>query len=193
MPCEPANTGFPSRFSTGLHAGSNHIANSNPAHLTSLLLRHRNTRFVLFHGGFPYMGELAAVVKTFPNAYLDLCWMPMIAPTSAKLWLHQWLDAVPINKIFAFGGDTQTPEESYGHLLLTRRLIAEVLAEKVLAGSLSEADAAFVAARILRENAIEFYRLQRFSRTNMRLFAPVVLSSFAFPHAPAVAVAGGET
>jgi predicted TIM-barrel fold metal-dependent hydrolase len=154
--------GLPIQIHTGLHAGGNIISNSNPAHLASLFLRHRKARFVLFHGGFPYMGELAAVAKNFPNAHIDLCWMPAVSPASTKLWLHQWLDTVPVNKIFAFGGDTQTPEGSYGHCVLTRRILAEVLTEEVLAGRMSESDASFIARRLLRENAIELYKLQRF-------------------------------
>ena len=45
---------------------------------------------------------------------------------------------------------------------MTRRILAEVLAEKVLEGRLSESDASFIANRMLRENAIDFYRLQPF-------------------------------
>jgi len=53
---------LPFQIHTGLHAGDgNYISNSNPALLTNLFLEYREVNFVLFHGGYPYGGELAVL------------------------------------------------------------------------------------------------------------------------------------
>ena len=68
-----------------------------------LLLEYREARFDLFHAGYPYQSEMATLGKNFPNAYVDLCWVHVISPWVARQTLHEWIETVPANKIFAFG------------------------------------------------------------------------------------------
>ncbi|MEA2063085.1 MAG: amidohydrolase family protein, partial [Gemmatimonadota bacterium] len=155
--------GLPLQIHTGLQAGSgNMITNSKPTHLVNLFQKYPETRFIIFHGSYPYMGELATLAKNFRNVHLDMCWLPIISPTATKLWLHQWLETVPVNKIMAFGGDYLFPEGVYGHSLVARQMVAETLAEKVEAGYFTEDEAVEIARRLLRENAIDIFRLERF-------------------------------
>jgi predicted TIM-barrel fold metal-dependent hydrolase len=154
---------LPVQIHTGLQTGNgNSIKNANPAHLATLFLAQRNTRFMLFHGGYPYMGEVATMVKNFPNVYVDMCWMTIIAPTSSQEWLYHWLETVPYNKILAYGGDTQTPWTSYGGSVMARDCVAAVLARKVDEGTMTMQDARIIAKRLLRDNAVEFYHLEPF-------------------------------
>ena len=108
------------------------------------------------------MGELATLAKNFQNVYIDMCWLPIISPTASRLWLHQWLETVPVNKIMGFGGDYLFVEGTYGHSVIARQVVTETLAEKVEAGYLSLEEARYIARRILRDNAIELFRLERF-------------------------------
>jgi len=55
------------------------------------------------------------------------------------------------------GGDAWHVEESYGALALGRRLIGEVLGERIQARSLSEEGSRRLARRILHENARAFF------------------------------------
>ena len=55
-------------------------------------------------------------------------------------------------------------EGSYGPAVMARRVVSEVLCEKIESGCLSESETRNIALRILRENAIELYSLQRFLR-----------------------------
>ena len=154
---------LPFQIHTGLQEGNgNIITNSNPTHLVNLFLQYPDTRFDIFHGSFPYMGELAALAKNFRNVYLNMCWLPVISPTTSRLWLHQWLETVPANKIIAFGGDYLFPAGTYGHSVIVRRVVAETLTEKVEGGYLTEQEAVYIARRILRENAVDLFRLERF-------------------------------
>ena len=70
------------------------------------------------------------------------------------------LECVPVNKILAYGGDSHLPENAIGDLEIARENCAMVLAEKVLSGYFTEAEAADFAERILRTNAIEVYKLK---------------------------------
>ena len=154
---------LPLQIHTGLQTGpGNIITNSKPTHLINLFQKYPGTKFVIFHGSFPYMGEMAVLAKNYRNVYLDMCWLPIISPTASRLWLHQWLETVPVNKIMAFGGDYQFPEGVYGHSLIARQVVAETLAEKVEAGYLNLSEAKEIARLLLRDNAIALFRLERF-------------------------------
>jgi predicted TIM-barrel fold metal-dependent hydrolase len=148
----------PIQIHTGLQEGNgNVLANSNPTLLTNVLLEYPQAKFDLFHGSYPYMGEALALVKNFSNAYLDLCWLYIISPTAAAGMLHEAIETVPSNKIFAFGGDFIIPEGAYGHSVMARRVVSRVLTEKVEDGYLTEEEAAALARRILRENPATLY------------------------------------
>ena len=151
----------PIQIHTGLQEGNgNVLANSNPTLLTTVLLEYPQAKFDLFHGSYPYMREALALVKNFSNAYLDLCWLYIISPTAAAGMLHEAIETVPSNKIFAFGGDFIIPEGAYGHSVMARRVVSRVLTTKVEDGYLTEEEAVALANRILRENPATLYRLK---------------------------------
>lgn len=152
---------LPIQIHTGMQEGNENIlTNSNPMHLVNLLIEYREAKFDLFHGAYPYMGEALALAKNFPNVYLDLCWLHIISPTAGARTLHEAIETVPANKIFAFGGDFIIPEGAYGHSVLARQVVSRVLAEKVQDGSLTEEEAMHLARRILRENPASLFRLK---------------------------------
>lgn len=152
---------LPIQIHTGLQEGNENIlTNSNPMHLVNLFMEYREARFDLFHGGYPYTGEALALGKNFPNVYLDLCWLHLISPTAGVRTLHEAVETVPANKIFAFGGDFIIPEGAYGHSVLARRVVSRVLVEKIQDGYLTEEEAVILARRILRENPATLYRLK---------------------------------
>jgi predicted TIM-barrel fold metal-dependent hydrolase len=152
---------LPIQIHTGLQEGNqNLLSNSHPLHLVNLFMEYREARFDVFHGGYPYTGELLALAKNFPNVFLDLCWLHIISPTAATRVLHEAIETVPANKIFAFGGDFMIPEGVYGHSVLARQVISRVLTEKVEDGYLTEDEAPALARRMLRDNPAALFRLQ---------------------------------
>jgi predicted TIM-barrel fold metal-dependent hydrolase len=152
---------LPMVFHTGLQAGNyNRIENANPLLLQSLLEEFPQARFDLFHGGMPWVREIAVLAKYFPGVYLNMAWMHIINPAQARSALSEWLDMVPNNKIFGFGGDYGIVEKVYGHLKMARENIAAVLADKVERGAFSRAVATYVIRRLMLENATEFYGLK---------------------------------
>jgi len=152
--------GLPIQIHTGyLATNGDPLENGRPLKLTSLLLKHPDARFSLFHGGYPWTGETAALAKMFPNVCLDLVWLPQISRETAVRSLDEMLDAVPCNKFF-WGGDCHFIEESAGSLEFARGVVAEVLAKRVNRGLLTEEAARDVALRIFRDNAVRFFGLQ---------------------------------
>ncbi|MGB4293251.1 MAG: amidohydrolase family protein [Bacteroidales bacterium] len=152
--------GVPVIFHTGLQAEQgNDIRNSNPVLLANLFHEYPDVRFVLFHGSYPYGGELATLAKTYPNVYIDMNWTYAISPSYAKRYLSEWLETIPASKIMAFGGDYNCVENIYGVYQIAKQIITEVLTEKVTNNQLSENEARQVAKMILHDNAVEFYGL----------------------------------
>jgi predicted TIM-barrel fold metal-dependent hydrolase len=166
--------GLPVQVHTGLQEGNgNVLVNSRPTLLVGLLLDYPEARFDLFHGAYPYGGELSAIVKNFRNASIDMCWLPIISPLAARRWLSEWLETVPHSKIFAFGGDYTFVEGAYAHAKIARRVVADVLAEKVAEDYLTADEARALLPRLLHDNAWEYFSLeQRWAARNRRA-API--------------------
>jgi hypothetical protein len=160
--CDRAGAhGLPYQVHTGLQNGNwgADIVLTNPTHLTNTLKAHPATRFDLFHGGYPYVGELATLAKNFPNAYINACWLAIISPTVLGRALHEWLDTVPHSKIQAFGGDYHMPELACAHGHLAREVVGAVIADRVEMNLLDEVDALTVADRLLRTNGISLFKI----------------------------------
>ena len=151
----------PIQFHTGNQQNWNLVANSNPLQLNKLLYdgQFSDVKFVIMHGGYPYTQEAITMVRYFPNAYLDLAWMALFSPAAAK---HALADAIDMldGRQLMFGTDSANLEEMYGTAKFTRRILAEVLAEKVESGFLTEKVAVQIARRILYTNAMELYNLE---------------------------------
>lgn len=155
-----ADRGLPIQIHTGLQEGNgNYLEHANPLLLTNLFLEFPNARFDVFHAGYPYTSQVAALAKNFPNVYADLCWIPAVSPRVATRTLHEWIETVPANKILFAGGDSNYVEGAYGHWKVARRIATDVLAEKVERGEISEDEALWLARRILRDNAADLFRL----------------------------------
>ena len=153
---------LPIQVHTGLQEGNgNIITNSHPAHLINLFVEYDKAIFDIFHAGYPYTAELTAIAKAFPNVYVDMCWLHIISPFVARRVLEEWIEMIPSNKIFGFGGDYIIVEGAYAHSCMARDNVVRVLTKKVEEGYFKEAEAVELARRILRDNAYEVFNLGR--------------------------------
>jgi hypothetical protein len=140
-----------------IHTGEARIQGSNPILLVDLIAENPRTKFILFHGGFPWVGEAGAIVEKYPrNVWLDSVWLPTISYHMAKRAFHEWLDSMPADRIM-WGADVNTAEGTYGAADTTRRCVAEVLSERVDRGDLTEEDAKRIGRQILRDNALKLF------------------------------------
>ncbi len=152
---------MPVAIHTGLQAGKGKIIdNSNPEHLTNVFAMYPGLNFVLYHGSFPYGGELSAIAKNYRNVYIDMNWAWSVSPTYTRYHLNQWLEMVPVNRLIAFGGDAMAVENVYSELILARNIVSDVLSEKVGEGYYSEDEAKTISRMIFHDNAERLYKLK---------------------------------
>ena len=144
-----------------VHTGDARIQGSNPMLLVDVIEANPETKFVLFHGGYPWIGETGAIAMKHHNVWIDSCWLPTLSYTMAKRAYLEWLEAVPSDRIM-WGADTVDAEGIYAATQFTRQCLAEALAEKLLRGELTESHALRIGQQILRDNALKLFpRLNR--------------------------------
>ena len=151
---------FPVQIHTGYLAGNwGSLGGTKALNLIPVFEKYRRVRFDIFHASWPWVSELGAIAKNYPNVYPDMCWAWTMNPAESERALSQWLDAVPYNKIFGYGADTRWPWCNVGYSIQARKGIARVLEEKIAAGHFSDGTAREVAAAIMVTNGEEFYGL----------------------------------
>ena len=144
-----------------IHTGLARIQGSNPMLLVDLIEANPKTKFILFHGGLPWIDETGAIVLTelsshAGNVWLDSVFVPSVSYEMAKRAYREWLDLMPSNRIM-WGSDQITAEGIYGATEFTRRCLTEVLADKVIQGDLRVSDARRIGKQILRDNALTMF------------------------------------
>ncbi len=139
-----------------VHTGMGRLQRSNALWLTQVIRDHPQTKFVILHCSSPWIQDTVALMRSFPNTYPDLSWLPQITSQGARQMIHDAIEAGAGHKL-GWGCDTWTPEESYGSLLAFRHVLASALADKVFEGYFSLEDAFLLARQITAENARALY------------------------------------
>jgi hypothetical protein len=152
---------LPVQIHTGHMAGNyNRVDKTNAAGLATVLELHREVHFDLFHGNWPYLGDLLYLGKNYPNVALDLCWLHIIDPAYAIELMERAVLTMPHTKIHAFGGDYgDMPEVSVAHLEIALQNIAAALSNLVESRWLEEEQAVGIAREWLFDNPNQFFNL----------------------------------
>jgi hypothetical protein len=152
---------LPVQLHTGYVVGPRgRVDRANAAYLVPVLEEHQQVRFDLFHGNWPYMGDLLFLGKNYPNVALDLCWLHIVDPMYASELMERAVMIMPHTKVHGFGGDYgDFPEFVAAHLQIARENIAGTLARLVERGWLEEEQAVRIAADWLFNNPNRFFRL----------------------------------
>lgn len=150
-----AKHNLPFKLHTGYYAGHSRMPVSRIAagQLCPLLARYPETRWVLMHIAYPYDDEIVALAKHYPNVWVDFCWAWSINPLASMNFLRRYLHAAPINKLFAFGGDTGRPRAAAAYAMQARKWLNKALQAEVDDRELSEAQALEVVDRLFQRNA----------------------------------------
>lgn len=153
---------LPFKLHTGYYCRVNRLVidRIRPGHLCGLLMRYPEARFVLMHAGYPYTAEMLAVAKHFPNTYVDMCWAWSIDPRAASQFVRQMIHTVPVNKLFAFGGDTLWPSASVAYGRQARRWLTRALQAEIDEGDLTEREAMRLASRFMILNQRDCFDLE---------------------------------
>lgn len=140
-----------------IHTGHARIQGSNPMNLLNLIEAMPKTKFILFHGGYPWIGETGAIMQRHGRHV----W---IGPRSgcrrsATPWgsraYQEWLEVMPSNWIRA-----PTPIMWKASMALLRRPAnawPRRWLKKGRAAGIREVDARRIGTQILRENALELF------------------------------------
>lgn len=149
-------------LTVAVHAGYwGDFRDNSSLNMIPMLTRHPEVRFDIYHLGFPSVRETLMLAKGFPNVWLNLCWTYIISHRCATEALDEIIDLIPTNKVLGFGGDYIEPvEKVYGHLVMARESIAEVLTRRIVRKQMSEDQALGIARKWLWDNPKQLYNLK---------------------------------
>lgn len=88
--------------------------------------------------------------------YFGFCWMPGLSVALAERLMHEMLDMNPANKMLN-GMDRGSVESFYGTPVITKELVAKVLAAKVDSDLVSIRAAKTMVRRFLHDKAVNVF------------------------------------
>ena len=147
-----ADSGMPFQIHTGLGK----LDRSNAICLRRLIDRNPETRFVLFHCGYPWMDDVLGLLHNYRNVYPDLCWLPLISTSAAIRFIREAFEVGDANRL-TWGCDTWTSEESHGALLAIRHSLSSALASMCREGLVDLPYAKQLVHGVLYKNAQALY------------------------------------
>jgi hypothetical protein len=124
--------------------------------------RLRNTRFVLLHGGWPFVREAGALLQK-PNVYLDISQQALtFPPRTLAGWLREWLETYPDKVLFGtdgypFSGSMGWEEATWIASHNARAALGLALTGMLRDGEITRARANAIAAMVLHSNAEALY------------------------------------
>lgn len=140
------------------HTGLAQLFKTNAMQLNEAIEKHPDTKFVLFHGSYPYLEDIYALTHNYTNVYPDICWLPLISTSAAVRMIEELIEVSTIDKL-AWGCDAHSAEESFSALLSLRYALCRALANKIEAGYLSVEDAKHITDKLLYSNPKQIYKL----------------------------------
>jgi predicted TIM-barrel fold metal-dependent hydrolase len=147
----------PIAIHTGYLVGMAH-PKANLQHLAPILEAYPRARFDLYHLNYPWLEELFAAMKRFPNTWANCCWTHIIDPVATVRFLQRALTTIPANHIIGFGGDfTNIPEPVLAHREIALDNISAALEDAVAGGWCSRSTALDIASLWLCSNAENLY------------------------------------
>ena len=111
------------------------------------------------------------MAKHFPNVWADMCWAWSINPRASEQFVRSFLHAAPANKLFAFGGDVGWPTSAYAYALQMRQSLTRTLERIVEEGDLTETQAIAFARRVLHDNQVKCFDLEKTRALNIAVAA----------------------
>ena len=151
-----AEQGLPLQLHTGFGDRDLDLRLANPLHLRPLLESGALARgpLVLLHTSYPYVREAAYLASVYPNVYVDLSQAtPLLAGPALQHVLEELLGLAPVTRLL-YGSDAWgIPDWLWLAAKAARHALEAALAW------LPASEAAWVAQRILHDNAAELYGL----------------------------------
>jgi predicted TIM-barrel fold metal-dependent hydrolase len=147
---------------------------ANPLLLESAIIDPalRHTTFVLLHGGFVEREIASLIVK--PNVYADTSMLELMwSPSELARVLRVWLEVMPEHVLFGTDAGPNGPgfgweESTWLGSRKARQALTMALGQMVTEKVITPARAREIASRVLRDNAVELYRIGTREAGNLR-------------------------
>lgn len=159
---EAARQELPIQFHTGYGDTDADMLLANPLNLRAVFEQkeYRAMPIVLLHESYPYTRQGAYLAAVYENAYLDLSYgIPFLGYSEMLEFTRAAFDVAPYSKLLYSSDGIGMPELHWLSAHNGRRIIGQVLWERVSNGELDIADAEQAGSAVLRENALKLYRL----------------------------------
>lgn len=127
------------------------LSQSTIASLAEMIGRHPKLRFQCFLASRHGNQSLCTLARELPNLSLAGYWWHNFFPSVIAQIISERLDMLPANKQVGFFSDAYCVEWTYAKLVIVRKVLARVLAERVEIGQLTTSDALSIAKAILFE------------------------------------------
>ncbi|MBV8552613.1 MAG: amidohydrolase family protein [Acidobacteriaceae bacterium] len=143
------------------------IAGANPLLLEPIFNdpRLRGTKFVLLHGGWPFVREAGALLQK-PNVYLDLSQQSLTFPPHTLAgWLREWLETFPDKVLYGtdgypFSAELGWEESTWIANHNAREALGLALTGMLRDGEISLDRARDIAESVLRRSAEQLYAMR---------------------------------
>jgi hypothetical protein len=129
--------------------------------LAEIIGRHLNLRFQAFLGSKHANQTFCTMCRELPNFSLAGYWWHNFFPQTIRHVMNERFDMVPTNKQMGFFSDAYVVEWAYAKMIMVRKQMARVFAEKIAQGQYGIDDALSFARSILYESPQEFGMIPR--------------------------------
>ena len=121
------------------------------ADLAAVVARHPKVKFLCFLASRHANQSLCTLCRELPNLSLAGYWWHNFFPDIMRQVLAERLDLLPLNKQIGFFTDAYSLEWTYGKAFVIRKVMAQVLADRIESGQYTRRDALDIAREILFE------------------------------------------
>lgn len=128
---------------------SSRVTQKTLAQVGELMARHPGLRFQALLGSRHANQTLCTMARELPNFSLAGFWWHNFFPGTIRQIIEERLDMLPANKQVGFFSDAYVVEWAYGKMMLVRKQLASVLADRILLGQFTEEEALHFAHAIL--------------------------------------------
>ena len=159
---EAAKQELPIQFHTGYGDADADMLLANPLHLRAVFQNkaYGAMPIILLHESYLYTRQGAYLAAVYDNAYLDLSYgIPFLGYNEMLEFTRAAFDVAPYAKLMYSSDGVYIPELHWISARDGRRIIGQVLGERVTTGELTQVEAEAAGVAVLRDNAMRVYRL----------------------------------
>jgi predicted TIM-barrel fold metal-dependent hydrolase len=115
---------------------------------------------VVLHESYPYTRQGAYLAAVYEHVYFDLSYgIPFLGYNEMIEFTRAAFDVAPFSKLLYSSDGVGIPEIHWMSALNGRKILGQVLGERVANGELSSSEAEVAGTAVLHDNALRLYRL----------------------------------